>query len=76
MIYISTQNHSKDKSVINNFHVYIKVQLKTETCEKDTRTQNRQSATEQLVKRAQLLAVASSHMDHSLGEQDHSSKAS
>jgi len=72
----STQNHWKDKSVINNFHVYDKVRLKTETCEKDTRTQNRQSATEQLARRAQLLAVASSHMDHSLGEQDHSPKAS
>jgi len=74
-IYTSTQNHWKDKSVINNFHVYVKVQLKTETYEKDTRTQNKQSATEQLARRAQLLDVASSHMDHSLGEQDHSLKA-
>jgi len=72
----STQNHWKNKSVINNFHVYDKVQLKTETYEKDTRTQNRQSAAEQLARRATLLDVASSHMDHSLGEQDHSSKAS
>ena len=37
----STQNQWKDKSVINNFHVYDKFQLKTETSEKDTRTQKR-----------------------------------
>jgi len=37
----STQNHWKDKSDVNNFHVYDKVRLKIETCEKDTRTQNR-----------------------------------
>jgi len=37
----STQNHLKDKLVINNVHVCVKVQIKTETCEKDTRTQNR-----------------------------------
>jgi len=55
----STQNHWKDKSVINNFHVYDKIQLKTETCEKDTRTRNRQSAVEQFARRVQLLAVAS-----------------
>ena len=61
----STQNHWKDKSFINNFHVYDKVRLRTETCEKDTRTQNRQFATEQLARRAQLLVVATSHMDHS-----------
>jgi len=72
----STQNHWKDKSDINNFHVFDKVRLKTETCEKDTRTENRKSVTEQLARRAQLLDVASSHMDHSLGEQDHSPKAS
>jgi len=30
----STQNHWKDNSVINNFHVYDKVRSKTETCEK------------------------------------------
>jgi len=29
----STQSHWKDKSVINNFHVYDKLQLKTETSE-------------------------------------------
>jgi len=75
-IFTSTQNHWKDKSVINNFHVYDKVRLKTEMCEKDTRTQNTQSTTEQLARRAQLLTVASSHMDHSLGEQDHSPKSS
>ena len=33
---------------INNFHVYDKVQLKTETYEKDTRTRNRQSATKNI----------------------------
>jgi len=37
-IFTSTQDHWKDKTIINNFHVYTKVQLKTETCEKDTRT--------------------------------------
>jgi len=37
-IFISTQDHWKDKSDINNFHVYDKIQLKTETYEKDTRT--------------------------------------
>jgi len=42
----STQNHWKDKSDINNFHVYDEVQLKTETCGKDTRMWSRQSATE------------------------------
>jgi len=55
----STQNHWKDKSVINNFHVYEKIQLKTETSKKDTRTRNGQSATEQFARRVQLLAVAS-----------------
>jgi len=55
----STQSHWKDKSVINNFHVYDKIQLKIETSEKDTRTRNRQSATEQFARRAQLLGVAS-----------------
>jgi len=68
----STQSQWKDKLVINNFHFYDKVRLKTETCEKDTRTQNRQSATEQLARRAQLLVVPISHMDHSLGEKKHS----
>jgi len=75
-IFTPTQNHWKDKSVINNFHVYDKVLFKIETCEKDIRTKNRQSATKQLARRAQLLAVTSSHMDHSLGEQDHSPMAS
>jgi len=37
-IFTSTQDHWKDNTNINNFHVYTKVQLKTETCEKDTRT--------------------------------------
>jgi len=58
-IFISTQDHWKDKSDINNFHVYDKVQLKTETYEKDTRTRNRQSSTEQFARRVQLLDVAS-----------------
>jgi len=62
----STQNHWKDKSDINNFHVYDKVQLKTETCGKDTRTRNEQSATEQFAKRVQLLAMASNDV-YSLG---------
>jgi len=38
-IFTSTQDYWKDNTIINNFHVYTKVQLKTETCEKDTRTQ-------------------------------------
>jgi len=54
----SIQSHWKDKSVINNFHVYEKIQLKTETSEKDTRMWNGQSATEQFARRVQLLAVA------------------
>jgi len=54
----STQSHWKDKSVINNFHVYDKIQLKTETSEKDTRTWNGQSATKQFARRTQLLVVA------------------
>jgi len=62
----STQSHWKDKSVINNFHVYDKVQLKTETCEKNTRTQNRHSATKQFARRIQLLVVASDDV-YSLG---------
>jgi len=62
----STQSHWKDKSNINNFHVYDKIQLKTETCEKDTRTQNRQSATEQFTRRVQLLVVVSDGV-YSLG---------
>jgi len=57
-IFTSTQNNWKDKSDINNFHVYDKIQLKIETSEKDTRMQNRQSATEQFARRAQLLVVA------------------
>jgi len=62
----SAQNHWKDKWVINNFHIYVKVQLKTETRKKDTRTQNRQSATEQFARRIQLLALASDDI-YSLG---------
>jgi len=65
-IFISTQDHWKDKSDINNFHVYDKVQLKTETCEKDTRTRNMQSATKQFARRVQLLVVASDGV-YSLG---------
>jgi len=62
----TTQNHWKDKSVINNFHVYFKIHLKTETIEKDTRTRNGQSATKQFARRVQLLAVASDDV-YSLG---------
>jgi len=62
----STQNHWKDKSDINKFHVYDKVQLKTEMCEKDTRTRNRQSATEQFARQVQLLAMVSDNI-YSLG---------
>ena len=65
-IFTSTQSHLKDKSDINNFHVYVKVQLKTETCEKHTRTENRQSATEQFARRDQLFAMASDDV-YSLG---------
>jgi len=54
----STQSHWKDKSDINNFHVYDKIQLKTETSEKDTRTRNGESAAEQFARRTQLLDVA------------------
>jgi len=54
----STQSHWKDKSVINNFHVYYKIKIKTETCEKYNRTRNRHSATEQFARRTQLLVVA------------------
>ena len=36
-IFTSTQDHWKDNTIINNFHVYTKVQLKTETCQKDTK---------------------------------------
>jgi len=65
-IYVSTQSHWKDKSDINNFHVYDKIQLKIEMCEKDTRKRNGQSATEQFARRAQLLVVASNDV-YSLG---------
>jgi len=75
-IFTSTQDHWKDNTIINNFHVYTKAQLKTETCEKDTRTRNRQSATEQFARGAEILAVASSYLVDSLGEQDHSPMAS
>jgi len=64
-IFTSTQDHWKDNTIINNFDAYTKVQHKTETCEKDTTMRNRQSAIEQLARRAQLLAVGSSHLDHS-----------
>jgi len=37
-IFTSTQDYWKDNTIINNFRVYTKVQLKTETCVKDTRT--------------------------------------
>jgi len=42
------------------------MQLKTETSEKDTRTRNEPSATEQFARRVQLLAVASDDV-YSLG---------
>jgi len=64
----STQSHWKDKSVINNFHVYDKVQLKTETCEKTQEHENRHSANKQFARRAQLLAVASDDV-YSLGRE-------
>jgi len=35
-IFTSTQDHWKDNIIINNFHVYTKVQLKPETCENVT----------------------------------------
>jgi len=54
----STQSYWKDKSDIKKFHVYDKIQFKTETSEKDTRTRNGQSVTEQFARRTQLLAVA------------------
>jgi len=57
-IYTSTQSHWKDKSGINNFHIYDKIQIKTETSEKDTRTRNGHSVTAQFAMRTQLLAVA------------------
>ena len=37
-IFTSIQDYWKDNTIINNFQVYVKVQLKTETCEKDTGT--------------------------------------
>jgi len=67
-IFTSTQDYWKDNTIINNFHVYTKAQLKIETCEKDTRTRNWQSASEKFARRAQLLVVASSYLVHSLGE--------
>ena len=54
----SIQNQWNDKSVINNFHIYNKIQLKTETSEKDTRTRNGKSATKQFARQTQLLVVA------------------
>ena len=70
-IFISTQDHWKDKSDIHNFHVYNKVQLKTETYVKDTRTRNRKSATEQFARRVQFLAVASDDVYSLGGENTH-----
>jgi len=75
-IFTSTKDHWIDKTIINNFHVYTMAKLKTETCEKDTRTRRGQSATEQFARRAKLLTVASSYLVHSLGDQDHSPMAS
>jgi len=37
-IFTSTQDYWKNNTIINNFYVCTKVLLKTETCEKDTRT--------------------------------------
>jgi len=65
----SIQNHWKDKSVINNFHIYNKIQLKTEMSEKDIRTWNGKSATEQFARRTQPLAVARDGV-YSLGEEN------
>jgi len=41
-IFTSIQDYWKDNAIINNFHVYTKSQLKTETCEKDTRTRKQE----------------------------------
>jgi len=75
-IFTSIQDHWQDNTVINNSHVYTQVQLKTETGGKHTRTRNRLSANEQFVRQAQVLAVASSRLNYSLGEQNHSPMAS
>jgi len=50
----SIQSHWKDKSYINNCHVYDKIQFKTETSEKDTKTRNGQFTTEQFAMWTQL----------------------
>jgi len=39
-IFTSTQDHWKDNTIINNFHVYTKAQLKAEMCEE---TQERET---------------------------------
>ncbi|KEH16389.1 hypothetical protein MTR_0200s0020 [Medicago truncatula] len=39
---MSNKSHWKANTIIYNFHVYTKSQFKTETCEKDARTRNRE----------------------------------
>jgi len=54
----STKSHWRDNSDINIFHVYDKIQFKTETSEKYTRTWNGNSVREQFARRTLLLVVA------------------
>jgi len=56
---INSKPLKKDISAINKFHVHIKIQIKTETCEKRHKNINGKSATAQLARREQQLAVAS-----------------
>jgi len=65
----ATQSHWNDNSDINNFHVYDKIQFKTETSEKYTRTRNGHSATEQFARRTLLLVVARDNI-YSLGREN------
>jgi len=53
---ISNQSYWKGKSFINNLHVYIKAQFKTETTENGTRIQHGQFDTTELARRGRLLA--------------------
>ena len=41
-IFMSNQSHWKANIIIYNFHVYTKGKFKTEMCEKDARTRNRE----------------------------------
>jgi len=43
IILMSNQSHWKDNSFIQNIHVYTKDQFKTEMCEKDARTRNKEN---------------------------------